>query len=177
MNSRLANMHRRLAIALCPALCVALCVALGITAAVQADEPYARSRDYDLQNVRTHLSFDTDRRAVHGEVTHSLALLRDNVTELKFDSVDLKISDVKLDGQPAKFSVTATDVVVPLDRPGKCGDKHEVYIKYDGTPKKGLYFILPDKDYPNRPKEVWSQGESEDTRYYIPIYDYPNDRT
>ena len=173
MNSRLANMHRRLAIA----LCAALLAAVGITAVVQADEPYARSRDYDLQNVRTHLSFDTDRCSVHGEVTHSLALLRDNVTELKFDSVDLKIADVKLDGQPVKFSVTATDVVVPLDRPGKRGDKHEVYIKYDGTPKKGLYFILPDKDYPNRPKEIWSQGESEDTRYYIPIYDYPNDRT
>ena len=37
--------------------------------------------------------------------------------------------------------------------------------------------MLPDKNYPNRPKEVWTQGEAEDTRYYIPIYDYPNDRT
>ena len=43
-------------------------------------------------------------------------------------------------------------------------------------PTKGLYFILPDKDYPNRPKQIWTQGESEDTRYYLPTYDYPNDR-
>jgi aminopeptidase N len=39
-----------------------------------------------------------------------------------------------------------------------------------------LYFILPDKDYPKRPVQIWTQGESEDTRYYLPTYDYPNDR-
>jgi aminopeptidase N len=39
-----------------------------------------------------------------------------------------------------------------------------------------MYFILPDKDYPKRPVQVWTQGESEDTRYYLPTYDYPNDR-
>ena len=44
-------------------------------------------------------------------------------------------------------------------------------------PKKGLYFILPNKSYSAQPKEIWTQGEAEDTRYYIPIYDYPNDRT
>ena len=43
--------------------------------------------------------------------------------------------------------------------------------------KKASTSSLPDKNYPNRPKEVWTQGEAEDTRYYIPIYDYPNDRT
>ncbi|PYU40011.1 MAG: hypothetical protein DMG54_25040 [Acidobacteria bacterium] len=39
-----------------------------------------------------------------------------------------------------------------------------------------MYFILPDKDYPERPRQIWTQGESEDTRYYLPTYDYPNDR-
>ena len=56
-------------------------------------------------------------------------------------------------------------------------DNFEVTIRYSGQPTKGLYFVLPDKNYPDQPKEIWSQGESEDTRYYIPIYDYPNDRT
>ena len=50
-------------------------------------------------------------------------------------------------------------------------------IRYQGSPKKGLYFILPNKSYSTQPKEIWTQGEAEDTRYYIPIYDYPNDRT
>ncbi|MGA8406685.1 MAG: HEAT repeat domain-containing protein [Candidatus Acidiferrales bacterium] len=156
---------------------VVLSAALLVSAPGRADEPYARSRDYDLQNVKTHLWFDTDQRKVRGEVTHSIAMLRDDVSQVKFDSVGLKIEAVTLDGKDAKFSTTDSDVIVPLERPSKRGERHEVFIRYEGQPKKGLYFVLPDKNYPNRPKEVWTQGEAEDTRYYIPIYDYPNDRT
>jgi aminopeptidase N len=143
----------------------------------RADEPYARSRDYDLRNVKTHLWFDTAQRKVRGEVTHSISMFRDGVSQIKFDSVDLNIQAVSLDGQDAKFSLADNKLIVQLAQPSKRGESHEVFIRYDGQPKKGLYFVLPDKNYPNRPKEVWSQGEAEDTRYYIPIYDYPNDRT
>src|SRR5277367_1784461 len=140
----------------------------------RADEPYARSRDYDLRNVKTHLWFDTDQRKVRGEVTHSLSMIRDGLSQIKFDSVGLNIEAVTLDGRDAKFSIMPNNLIVQLAAPSKRGDTHEVFIRYDGQPKKGLYFVLPDKNYPNRPKEVWSQGEAEDTRYYIPIYDYPN---
>jgi aminopeptidase N len=143
----------------------------------RADEPYARSRDYDLRNVKTHLWFDIDQRKVRGETTQSLSMFRDDLTQIKFDSVDLNIQAVTLDGKDAKFSLADNKLVVQLARPSKRGEAHEVFIRYDGQPKKGLYFVVPDKNYPNRPKEVWSQGEAEDTRYYIPIYDYPNDRT
>jgi aminopeptidase N len=154
-----------------------LAIVLLMPAKVRADEPYARSRDYDLQNVKTHLWFDFEQKKFHGEVTHTLAMLHENVTQIQFDSIDLKINAVTLDGKAAKFTVTDKDLIVPLEKASKVGEKHEVFIGYDGQPKKGLYFVGPDKNYPNRPKEVWTQGEAEDTRYYIPIYDYPNDRT
>jgi len=35
-----------------------LTAALLFSAIARADEPYARSKDYDLQNVKTHLWFD-----------------------------------------------------------------------------------------------------------------------
>ncbi|HUE42704.1 MAG TPA: M1 family aminopeptidase, partial [Candidatus Sulfotelmatobacter sp.] len=65
---------------------------------------------------------------------------------------------------------------VTLPGAPKVGDQYEVEIRYEGKPNKGMYFILPDKNYPNQPIEIWTQGESEDTRYYLPTYDYPNDR-
>jgi aminopeptidase N len=165
--------------ALCAVLSAAVAIAaiLLIPAKGRADEPYARSRDYDLQHVKTHLWIDFDHKSFRGEVTHSIAMLQENVSRVQFDSVDLKISALTLDGKDAKYTVTASDVVVPLNSPSKKGDTHEIFIRYEGSPKKGLYFVGPDKNYPNRPKEVWTQGEAEDTRYYIPIYDYPNDRT
>ena len=141
-----------------------------------ADEPYARSKDYDLQHSKIVLRFDTAQKEVFGDVTHTLALLRENAQKISFDSVGLAIRSVTVDHAPATFETTTTKLIVSLPASAKLGQKLEVEIKYDGKPSKGLYFILPDSAYPNRPTQIWTQGESEDTRFYLPTYDYPNDR-
>src|SRR5437588_3330002 len=143
---------------------------------LRADEPYARSRDYDLQHSKISLRFDIDQKKVLGEVTHSLSILRDGSSKITFDSVGLNIQGVTLNKAPAKFEISADKLIIALPAAAKRGDKFDVAIRYEGKPVKGSYFILPDKDYPDRPKQIWTQGESEDTRYYLPTYDYPNDR-
>src|SRR6202171_2695695 len=143
---------------------------------IRADEPYARSRDYDLQHAKIALRFDLERKKVIGDVTHTLAILRDGTSKITFDSVGLTIQSVTVNKVPAKFESTASKLIVPLPAAAHSGIKFDVDIRYEGKPAKGMYFILPDKDYPNRPKQIWTQGESEDTRYYLPTYDYPNDR-
>jgi aminopeptidase N len=151
------------------------CMAVAV-ARLYADEPYARNRDYDLQHSKISLRFDVDQRKVIGDVTHTLSILRDGTSKIDFDSVGLAIHDVTVNKAPAKFETTATQLIVPLPAAAHSGEKFDVDIRYEGKPAKGLYFILPNKDYPNRPSQIWSQGESEDTRYYLPTYDYPNDR-
>ena len=143
---------------------------------LQADEPYSRTRDYDLQHSRIALRFDVEQRKVLGEVTHTVSILRDNISKVAFDSVGLTIQSVTVNKSPAKFETTATKLIVPLPTTSHPGDRFEIQIRYEGKPTKGLYFILPDKDNLDRPRQIWSQGESEDTRYYLPTYDYPNDR-
>ena len=165
---------RRLAVFLKLVLYAALLFCSAVV--LRADEPYARSKDYDLQHSKVSLHFDLDQKKVIGDVTHSVSPLREGLEKISFDSVGLQIQSVKINKGEAKFSTTDTKLIVDLPKPGKIGEKYEIEIKYEGKPTKGLYFILPDKDYPNRPKQVWSQGESEDTRYYLPTYDYPNDR-
>jgi len=141
-----------------------------------SDEPYARTRDYDLQHSRIALRFDVDQKKVLGDVTHTLSILRDGTSTIALDSVGLTIQNVTVNKAPVKFEVTPTKLLVALPAASHPGKKFEIEIRYEGKPTKGLYFILPDKDYPTRPKEIWTQGESEDTRYYLPTYDYPNDR-
>src|SRR6266849_6123324 len=155
-----------------------LCVLFLLGAAQwgRADEPFARSKDYDLQHSRVALRFDLEQKKIIGDVTHTLSVLRDGTEKLSFDSSGLQIQSVTVNKATAKFETTETKLNVSLAKPAKAGDKFDVQIKYEGKPTKGLYFILPDKDYPNRPKQIWTQGESEDTRYYLPTYDYPNDR-
>ena len=143
---------------------------------LRADEPYARSRDYDLQHSRIALRFDLDQKKVIGDVTHTLTILRDGTAKIDFDSSGLTIESVTVNKSRAKFGTTDDKLIIPLSNPAHAGEKFDVEIRYEGKPTKGLYFILPDKEYPNRAPQVWTQGESEDTHYYLPTYDYPNDR-
>src|SRR5271170_7849896 len=94
---------RRLPLLLCFAMMLPL-----IAGVARADEPYARSKDYDLQSVRTHLWFDLDQRKIRGEVSESVSAIRDDVSDLKLDSVGLTIQSVTVDGKAAKFSSTAS---------------------------------------------------------------------
>lgn len=150
---------------------------LSIASLARADRPYAPTREYDLQNVRTHLWFDLQRRAIRGEVTETVSTLQDNVAQLSFDSAGLAISSVAVNGAAAPFTVTSDHLIVSLAHPAARGTRYDVLISYSGQPKRGIFFILPDKNYPRLPAEIWTQGEAEDTHAYIPIYDYPNDRT
>jgi aminopeptidase N len=152
-----------------------LLAAVFLSAPARSDEPFARSREYDLQHSKIVLKFDVEQKKVIGDVTHSLSVLK-TTNRLWFDSVGLTIQSVLLNKSVAKFETRDDKVIIPLGAAAKPGDKFEVEIKYEGKTSKGAYFILPDKDYPNRPKQIWTQGESEDTRYYLPTYDYPNDR-
>ena len=152
-------------------------VAILLGAVARADRPYAPSRDYHLENVRVSLHFDLDQRKVIGDVTHTLSTLRAGVTHLDFDCAELTVSSARVNGKDAPFDLRDDKLRVQLDQPAKSGEKFEVELKYEGKPTSGLYFILPDKDDPGRAKEIWTQGEAEDTHHYIPIYDYPNDRT
>jgi len=161
-----------------PAIVVLAALLVGFISAQQlcADEPYARSRDYDLQHSKIALRFDLEQKKVLGEVTHSLSILRDGTTKIVFDSAGLTIQKVAINKTAAKFETAAEKLSIPLAAEAKAGDKFEITIRYEGKPTKGMYFILPDKDYPDRPSQIWTQGESEDTHYYLPTYDYPNDR-
>ena len=51
-----------------------------------------------------------------GQVTHTLSALRDGISQLNFDSVDLNISAVQVDGKDAHFSTDAEKLRVDLIR-------------------------------------------------------------
>lgn len=173
MTRQLAGIARsRRAITAAAILLLVMCA----VARLRGDEPYARSRDYDLQHSKIALRFDVDQKKVLGDVSHTVSILSDGTRKVAFDSVGLTIQGVTVNKSAAKFETTSDKLIVPLPTAAHVGEKFEIGIRYEGKPAKGLYFVLPDKEDPTRPKQIWSQGESEDTRYYLPTYDYPNDR-
>jgi aminopeptidase N len=157
----------------CAIVCL-VCFLVPIPA--HADDPLPPTKNYDLTHAKIHLRFDFDQHEVMGDVTEDISIIQDNTTTLKIDSSELSISKVTINARPAVFKTGDDSIEITLPHPAKRGEHFVIGIEYTGHPQKGLYFVGPDKNYPNRPKEIWSQGESEDTHFYIPIYDYPNDR-
>ena len=77
---------------------------------------------------------------------------------------------------PCRFTVKGDTLIVTLDKPYGPSDTIDLAIEYSGIPEHGLHFVIPDPAYPEKPLAIWTQGEAEDTRHWLPCYDYPNDR-
>src|SRR5258708_5815583 len=91
-----------------------------------ADEPYARSRDYDLQHSRIALHFDLEQKKVLGEVTHSLSILRDGASKIVFDSAGLTIQKVTVNKAAAKFETTREKLITPLAPEPRTGANFQI---------------------------------------------------
>jgi aminopeptidase N len=77
---------------------------------------------------------------------------------------------------PCKFETKQSKLSIRLDRSHGPNETIDVAIRYSGSPSRGLYLVDPAVPYPKKTLSFWTQGESEDTRFWLPCYDYPNER-
>lgn len=196
---RVDRVYTRLRIAFNAALALSL-----FAPAALADPPAAISPD-PLRYVSpsrafttTHTALDLDvdvvKQTVAGNVVHTVRALRHGLEEISFNCVELVIDSVSVDGKRASFEypvmselstswlagqeeASADDrLVIKLPAPLARNASAKIAIHYKGEPKIGLYWIQPEKGLPDKRYEVWSQGEGEDNRHWIPCNDYPNDK-
>ncbi len=159
-------------------------ILLLLASAVFAQNPfnekpsYARSRDFDLQHLKLELAFDLPARKVLGTATLRFAPLSGDLREVTLDSSGLQIDSVTVAGRPIQFRTADNQLVLAMDRQYAAGAPVEVAIRYQAQPKRGLFFILPDDHHPNRPRQIWANGDTAggNNRYWFPLYDFPNDK-
>jgi aminopeptidase N len=132
---------------------------------------YPREYWFVIRHSDIYIRTDVVSRSFVGRVVHDLELIHDR-GYVELDAVDLDIRYVRINGSDAKYSYDGS--ILRIRTPRELGTRFSVEIGYEGKPVKGVHFIVPrgGDGYP----QVWSQGEAEDTRYWIPIYDYPNMR-
>lgn len=178
---------RKLPLAILAAL--ALFLAAGVANSVPGPRPtrgfaepdspphYDRVREYDLIHSVLDVRFDWKAKAVEGTVTHRLAPLRSDLSRVHFDQVGMTFKKVLVDGEEATWTTEGDTLTVIPPHPIPRGQEAEIAITYRSEdPPEGLYWNLPDRDYPNRPPQIWTQGEQDENRFWFPTYDYPNDR-
>ena len=136
----------------------------------------ARDRRFDVQHIRLDITLDMQEGRVSGTASIQLTPIVDGVRSVTLDAVDLVVHRVGSNGRSLLFDNDGKQLVIHLGRPRKTGRRITLEVEYEARPQRGLYFNRPDDAYPNTPWQVWSQGEDEDSRFWFPCYDYPNDR-
>ncbi len=110
---------------------------------------------------------------------------------MELDAKGFEIKEITFEGSktPLKYTYDGLKLFIDLGKVFTRNDKYTVYIDYiakpnDGpvggsaaiTSDKGLYFINADGKDGDKPREVWTQGETESNSRWFPTFDKPNER-
>ncbi len=134
------------------------------------------TRDYDQQHIRLDLRFDFAEKAVIGKATLQVTPLVRDFKTLILHAKTQKISSVKSGEHALKFKQMDGLVIIFLERKYQPGEIVSTTLSYTAYPDRGLYFFAPDKDIPDMPYQIWSQGEGENNRYWFPCFDSVGDK-
>jgi aminopeptidase N len=92
---------------------------------------------------------------------------------------------------PLKYTYDEWNLRIQLDKTYKSTESYIIYIDYTAKPDefqtkygtndflgiKGMYFIDPLEEYPDKPTQIWTQGETESSSAWFPTIDKTNQKT
>ncbi|MEM9213444.1 MAG: M1 family metallopeptidase [Cyanobacteria bacterium P01_F01_bin.150] len=135
---------------------------------------YNPDRPGQVNHILLDLDLDISNQCYGGTCSITITPVRSDIKSLTLDAVDLAIDSVKIGRSKQGFDYDGEQLQIHLSKPTVVGKAITVAIAYHvDHPQRGIYFISPDKDYPDKPVQVWTQGEDEDSRYWFPCFDYP----
>lgn len=135
---------------------------------------YNPDRPGQVEHIFLDLTLDIPNQSYYGNCSIRLLPIRNNIERLTLDAVNLNIQSVQVDEAEQKFEYDGEKLSILLSEPTQIGQRLLIAIAYSvEKPQRGIYFIQPDKHYPHKPTQVWTQGEDEDSRFWFPCFDYP----
>ncbi len=137
-----------------------------------------RIQTYDVQHIKINVRFDWNEKKVIGEVETRIVPLADNFKEFEVDAIGFSINSVRGENNSdMKYNYDGKKIKIDPDKNHTVNDTLVYTVNYTCQPERGLYFNYPTELNPSLPHQIWTHGQQEDNRYWIPIYDYPNDKT
>ncbi len=142
------------------------------------DDPHLPMHEHSLNFTQLRLEIwpQPAEGKVVGKVTHIFKPLRPEVDSFFLDGVLMDVKSVVLNGRPVRFTVDSAGITVVPGTPLSWDTEDSVTVEYSATPRHGLYFIGWNDPHGLSRKQIWSQGEATDNRWWIPMYDEPNDK-
>lgn len=158
-------------------------------------------RDFDFIHMDLALTFteeDIAARRMHGVVTHQIRPRGPKPAELRLNAVDMSIENVTLlrrfegarassdsggvlinlaDAEGHEFEYDGRELRIRIPEFNPAAQEFLVAVRYRvENPKRGLFFVLPTADEPDRPTVVYTNAEPLQARYWVPCHDWPDTR-
>lgn len=153
---------------------------------------HERNRNIDVLHMKLEVSFDAPKKTVFGKVTHTFEPLQSVIDTIFFDAPGINILNASMDGKTLAFKIIPNGVVVypglklepyqPMHVQNHGASmQHKITFEYIAKPNKGIYFIgwnLGEISSPDEMthRQIWTQGQGVDNRYWIPMIDDRSDK-
>jgi aminopeptidase N len=152
------------------------------------------ARINDLVNTKLEVNFSFEKSWMYGKAWLTLHPHFYPTDSLRLDAKGMTINEVAVinGGKkvPLKYTYDSLNLRITLDRIYREGQNYTIYIDYISRPNerktggsaaissdKGLYFVNPTGKTPNKPTQIWTQGETESNSCWVPTIDKPNQKT
>jgi len=132
---------------------------------------YPPSLSFTITHMRLAIEPDLEERSITCDQKLSITILHDT-DAIELDAAELQIKSVTA-GSKLEFRSLEDKLAIKLGRTMKEGSKIELGISYSGKPRQGFYFVAPDKHYPGKQLEAWTQGEATQAKHWFPCIDHP----
>ncbi len=137
-----------------------------------------RDRTVEFEHMDLQLRLDPQTRDVRGTVTYRIRAA-DGETRPTFalDGVDLHVEAAQwLDASgQAGADARAPGGALRFEVPAGKGPQR-LRLVWSAKPRRGLYRVAPDLDEKSRPMHLWTQGETQEARHWMPCPDDPDAR-
>jgi aminopeptidase N len=132
--------------------------------------------------MKVEVAFEPAAGLVKGKVTHQFKVLQKKVDSVFFDGPGINILSATLNGKTLTYKTVPAGIWVFPAMPLQWDQNGEIVFTYTANPRKGIYFIGWNVAEPKTAdpfavrKQIWTQGQGIDNRYWIPMYDDMNDK-
>ncbi len=159
------------------------------------DPIYQASRTHlmDLQHTWLDVKFDYSKQHLLGKACLSFKPWFYANNKLVLDAKGMDLHRVALlknnDTLDLNYSYDTLQINIALDKTYKRNESFKIFIDYTAKPNdlktkgsaaitdaKGLYFINPLRETADKPRQIWTQGETESNSCWFPTIDAPNEK-
>jgi aminopeptidase N len=154
---------------------------------------YTAPKTWDITHTRIALTFDMKERTAEAREWIKLHPYFYGMDSVVLDAKGIRVDSLRALGRFSnlKFTYAAKRelLVIKFERTIKPSDTLELYLRYVSRPyggptggsnaitdDRGLYFVNTDQRIPNKPVQIWTQGETESNSRWLVTIDKPNSR-